>query len=267
MEPFYYLEVFANNCIIEITVNGLFLARSDAKNGSSLNYPFNTELIGKGNTVSITAIPTLLDSGAISLFSDVVINGALKKYQPGDITGPESGEIIAAIDFEEVKSEKSKDVTGLAALAALFPLQKSYVFDNETLDFKNRLVDAPVISDKEKLFDYGIFLRNLLERQDLNGLCKEFEPKLKDYGITYPNDLPDPIKWFKDFMTTDFFPGGPITGFSRDAIGLRSWCDGKIWELFIKPTTQFFSNRGDDGDINSIEIFVGLVDDQLKIIR
>lgn len=267
MEPFYYVEVFANNCIVEITVNGLFLARSDAKNGSSLNYPFNTELIGKGNTVTITAYPTLMDSGIISLYPDVVINGALKKYQSGDITGPETGEIIDAIDFEEVKNEKSGGAKNIADLAALFPIQKSYVFDNDTLNFKNRLVDAPVINDKDKLLDYGVFLRNLLERQDLDKLCAEFEPKLKDYGITYPQDLPDPIKWFKDFMKNDFFPGDPITDFNRDAIGLRSWCDGRVWELFIKPTMKFFSNRGEDGDINEIEIFVGIVENQLKIIR
>jgi hypothetical protein len=266
-EPFYYLEVFANNCIIEVTVNGLFLTRSDAKNGSSLNYPFNTELIGKGNTVTVSAFPTLLDSGVISLFPDVEIKGALKKYQLGDIAGPESGEIIEVIDFEEVKKGKSENVTGIAALAALFPLQKSYVFDNETLDFKNRLVDASVINDKDKLLDYGVFLRNLLERQDLDKLCIEFEPKLKDYGVTYPQDLPDPVKWFRDFMRDDFFPGGPITAFDRDAIGLKSWCEGKVWELFIKPTMKFFSNRGEDGDINEMEIYVGLVDNQFKIIR
>jgi hypothetical protein len=267
MEPIYYVEVFANNCIIEITVNGLFLARSDAKNGSSLNYPFNTELIGKGNTVTVATYPTLLDSGVISSFTDVIVNGAIKKYQLGDITGPESGEIVEIVDFEEVKKEKSENVSGLAALAALFPLKKSYVFDNEGLSFKNRFIDAPAIQDKDKLLDYGLLLRNLLEARNLDRLCAEFEPKLKDYGITYPQDLPDPVKWFRDFMQTDFFPGSPITSFDRNAIGLRSWCDGKVWELYLKPSTTFFSNKGDDGDINNVEIYVGLVGDQLKVIR
>ena len=267
MPNIYSFEVFANKCIVEITINGLFIFRTDAKNGTSLNYPFNTELIGKGNEIKITAYPTLLDNGLPSSYSDVTITGTIKTYGENEITGPEAGQLVQRIDFSDVVAQKQMQAEMITDLTKLFPMSKSFTFDNEGLSFKNRLVDAPVIIDEKLLLDYAEKLRSILAKQDIEALWAEYKPKIDDYALAYPREFPDPLNWFINFFKNDFFPGGPITNFKKGDIGLRSWCDGRVWELYVKPAQKFFVNQGLDGDINSVEVYVGMVDGKLKIIR
>ena len=267
MPSIYNIELYASKCILELTVNGLILFRADAKNGSSMTYPFNTELIGKGNEIKITVYPTLLDNGLPSSYSDVTITGTIKTYGENEITGPEGGQLVQRIDFSDVVAQKQIQAETTADLSKLFPMLKSFVFDNEGLTFKNRLIDAPVIKNEKLLLDYAEKLRDIIAKQDIDALWVEYKPKVDDYALAYPQEFPDPLSWFIDFFKNDFFPGGPITNFKRGDIGLRSWCDGKVWELYVKPAQKFFVNQGLDGDINSVEVYVGMVDGKLKIIR
>jgi len=267
MPRIYSLEVFASKCIVEITINGLFIFRADAKNGTSLNYPFNTELIGKGNEIKITAYPTLLDNGLPSSYSDVKILGTIKIYGENEITGPGAGQFVQRIEFSDVLAQRQMQAETITDLTKLFPMSKSFTFDNEGLSFKNRLVDAPVIKDEKILLDYAEKLRDIITKQDLEALWAEYKPKVDDYALAYPPEFPEPLNWFTDFFKNDFFPGGPITNFKRGDIGLRSWCDGRVWELFVKPAQKFFVNQGLDGDINSVEVYVSMVDGKLRIIR
>jgi hypothetical protein len=101
----------------------------------------------------------------------------------------------------------------------------------------------------------------------MDALYKEYKPKIDDYVIAYPQEFPDPQQSFDNLFRNDFFPGGAITDFKQDDIGLKPWCDGRIWEIFVKPDQEFFKNKGLDGDINSIEVFVGMVEGSLKIVR
>jgi hypothetical protein len=267
MQFVYSLELFAAKCIIEVTANGLFLFRADAKHGVGKNYPFNTELIGKGNEIAITAIPTLLDSGVISTTKEILIKGTLKKYKSNETTGPESGELIATIDFADLIAGKEAQANTPADLAKIFPLSYTITFDNEGVSFRNRMVDAPVIQDKTLLLDYAENLRGILARKDIDALYKEYKPKLDDYVLAYPQEFPAPREWFDNLFGNDFFPGEPVTDFKRDSIGLRSWCEGKIWEIFVNPAQPFFLTRGSNGFISSIEAFVGLDNGCLRIIR
>ncbi|MDD5673347.1 MAG: hypothetical protein PHC61_04235 [Chitinivibrionales bacterium] len=267
MPKIHSIEFFASKCIVELTVNGLFIFRSDAKNGVSLNYPFNTELIGKGNSVTFTLYPTILDNGLPSSYSDVTIQGTIKIYGENDITGPETGELIQRIDFTDVIEQRKMDAVTITDLTKLFHMTKTFTFDNDGLSFRNRLLDAPVIKDEKLLLDYAEKLRDILAKQDIEALWREYKPKVDDYANAYPQEFPDSLQWFTDFFKNDFFPGGPVTDFKKDDIGLRSWCDGRVWEIFVKPAQKFFLNKGLDGDINSIEIFVSLVDGKIKIVR
>jgi hypothetical protein len=267
MQFVYSLELFAGKCIVEVTANGLLLFRADAKHGVGKSYPFNTELVGNGNQVVITTIPTLLDSGTISTTKDIIIKGTLKKYKTGETTGPECGELITTIDFTNDITVKEAQAATPADLVKIFPLSQTITFDNEGVSFKNRLIDAPKISDKTILLDYAEKLRDILARKDLDALYKEYKPKLDDYVLAYPQEFPAPREWFDNLFGNDFFPGEPITDFKRDKIGLRTWCEGRIWEIFIAPAQPLFQTRGANGFISSIEVFVGLVDNNLKIIR
>jgi hypothetical protein len=267
MEFVYNIELFASKCIIEVTANGLLLFRADAKNGVGKNYPFNTELVGKGNEVVITAIPTLLDTGAISTTKDIIIKGTLKKYRSNETTGPESGEPIAGIDFANIFAAKENEAASPADLVKIFPLSHKISFDNEGVSFRNRLIEAPVIKDKAVLLDYAEKLRDILARKDIEALYKEYKPKMDDYILAYPQEFPSPREWFDNLFGNNFFPGEPITDFKSDNIGLRSWCEGRIWEIFVNPAQPLFRTRGANGIISSIEIFIGLVEKSLKIVR
>lgn len=121
--------------------------------------------------------------------------------------------------------------------------------------------------DEKALLDYAEKLRDIIAKQDLAALWAEYKPKVDDYTLAFPQEFPNPRNWFTDFFKNDFFPGGPITNFKRDDIALRPWCDGRVWELYVKPAQKFFVNQGLDGDINSVEVYVAMVDRQLRIIR
>jgi hypothetical protein len=267
--PVYYVELFAKKCLIEVVANGLFLTRSNAKNGSSLSYPINTELIGAGNKVLIRAVPTLLDSGELSTIDDIHVLGTIKKYMPDDIIGPEAGELIGTIDLSEGIEQKKVDVEiNPLKLKDLFPLSQTIEFDNDDLSFRELLIDGKIIDDKDKVLDYAEYLRDLLAKKDMERLFKEYEPKLLDYKKAYEvPQFDDPADFFIEFMRGDFLPGGPITNFKRNEIGMRKWCDGRIWEVFVLPDNEFFTNTGLDGDINRVEVFVAMVNGSLKIVR
>jgi hypothetical protein len=267
MQSVYSLELFASKCINQVELNGLLLFRDNAVHGSGRSYPLNTELIGKENILSVTVLPTLLDNGVVSTFEDIIVKGTIKKYNSNETTGPESGELVSEIDFADVIAKKTRDVEPVANLASLFPLSTKITFDNDDLSFRNRLLDAPVITDEKSVLDYAEKLRDILARQDLEALYVEYKPKLDDYVMAYPTEFPDPRQWFVDLFKDDFFPGGPVTEFKRDDIGFRPWCDRRIYEIFVKPAQPYFLNKGLDGDINSIEVFIGMVDGALKIVR
>jgi hypothetical protein len=247
-------------------MNGLCVFRADATKGSSVTYPLNTELAGD-NSLKLVMYPVLLETGILSTPADIVIEGAVKCYNAGDVTGPECGDLILSIDIEDIQGAFEPEALSVQQLKDLFPLTKTFEFKNEGVIFKNRLIDAPVITDKNKVVEYALKLRDIIKRQDLESLYIEYLPKLDDYARAYPDEFPDPKGWFTNLFRDDFFPGGPIVEFDRDEIVTRPWCDGRIWEVCRKPYQPFFMNKGLDGDINMIELYVGMVDGKMKIIR
>jgi hypothetical protein len=267
MLPVYNIEIYARECIFEVTTNGLPIFRKNAPMGCSMTYPLNTELVKKDNIVKVTLWPAILENGQPSRLEDITITGTIKCYQADDITGPESGKLLARIDFRDVIALGKARALSLTDPSKLFPLSKEFKFDNEEHSFRNRLLDAPIITDEKMLLTYGEKLRDILARHDIEALYNEYKPKLDDYVTAYPQEFPDPKQWFINLFKDDFFPGGAITEFKREDIGLRSWCEGRVWEIFVKPDQWFFKNKGLDGDINRIQVFVGMVDGGLKIVR
>ena len=195
------------------------------------------------------------------------MKGTIKKYNPDETTGTESGELVNEIDFEAVIAENISDIKPVANLPSGFPLSIKITCDNDDLSFRNRLLDTPVITDEKSVLDYAEKLRHMMACQDLEALYVEYKPKIDDYVMAYPSEFPNARQWFVDLFKDDFFPGGPVTDFKRDDIGFRPWCDRRIYEIFVKPVQPYFLNKGLDGDINSIEVYVGMVDGALKIVR
>ena len=57
----YYIEISANTCTCTIILNGLGIDVLDAKKIGSVQYPCNTELVGKSNKVEVIVMPASLD--------------------------------------------------------------------------------------------------------------------------------------------------------------------------------------------------------------
>jgi len=254
-------------------INGMPFLNQEAKFSSSFASPFNANLVGQENVVSITVLPALLDSGNLSTIGDVLVRGAIKRYAPKEICGPESGEMVHKIDFAQVVAERKKAFrfTGEipdANLGVTLPLNFDFQFDNqEPPSFKDRFYEGPVIQDERLVLNYGLHLLKLLETKNDQQLYREFKPKLDDYNLAYPTFREDDAVTFPAFFREEFFPGGPITNLSVDQIGIRPWCNGRIWEIYAKPDLPFFRTSGLNGQVNEMEIFAANVDQQLKFIR
>lgn len=273
----YNLELTMRGCKVIATLNNLPLVNSDAKAGASFGSPLNSKLIGKDNQLKIVALPTLLESGAISKAADVVLNGTIKVYGVNDISAPENGKIVRKFDFNEVIAERrqklllEKKAAGLdsaaSALEITLPLELQITFDNEGPAFQNRFVQGPIIKDEKHLLDYAERLRDLLKSRAIDKLFNEFKPKFEDYNIAYHRGNLDRRPAFTEYLKEKFFPNGPLLNFDRDDICLKSWCSGRVWEIFIKPDRPFLMTAGMGDEVYEMEIFVALVNGELKVIR
>ena len=130
------------------------------------------------------------------------------------------------------------------------------------------MTKAQPIENAETLKDWAIAFRSLLEKRDIEGLYALYEPKLKDYDIAYPEQKePDNRVWFDNWMKNKIFPQTPFTHFIREDIETIKWCDGRIWEIRLKDGQALWRTEGLDGKRTKIQIYAGLVDGKVKIVR
>lgn len=269
MQPVYYIECAARKCIVEIIVNGLKVIRKNAGPGMNINYPFNTELIGKENLIIIRGYPTLDEKGHVTTFEDLWINGAIKQYAADDVIGPENGIVIHPIDFNFVKQKRQVESGNISNLVALFPISEAYSLDNEEgASFRNRLIESQIIKDQKAVFEYAKHLRDLIRQRNIPGLFEEYKEKLVDYDLAFPQDAEsDNSEWFANLMKDRYFPSGPVDDFKDEEILPVSWCEGRIWEIMLNPDRPFFITQGKNGKKLKIEVYVGMVNGKIRIIR
>lgn len=277
-EVIYRLELTMGKCLVQAVINGLRQASIDATHGGSFACPINDNLIGEDNIVEIIVMPAMLESGQLAQVSDILVGGAIKIYETNEDDGSDNAPIvIERFDFANIITKRQREaylnrtVLEDGELKEVpdisFPVDFGVEFDNKYFSFRNRFLESEIIDDKEMLLDYAEFLRDLIIKHDTSGLYREFKTKFDDYNIAYPKYAEDDEVTFPQFLNSEFFPGGPITDFERDDIGLKSWCEGRVWEIFVKPNQPLFITTGLNKQINEIDIFVGLVEGELKVIR
>lgn len=262
----YYLELSANTCTCKISINGLGVDVLDAKKVGSVQYPCNTELIGKANKVAVEVMPASLD---LTTLDKIKVDGLVKRYAPTDMIGPESGQIITRFTLEQTIAGIKADPVKMLKIADLVPFTVSAEFDSEDApSLASRLMDAKPIENAEALKDWAIVFRGLLEKRDIDGLFALYEPKLLDYDIAYPEQKePDNKAWFANWMNNKIFPQTPFTGFKREDVDVVKWCDGRIWEIRLKDGNPLWRTQGLNGLRKKIQVYVGLVDGKIKIVR
>lgn len=262
---------------MQVVVNQLKLTRLAGGTGGTSSKPIDTHLVGKENKVMFRVLPDRLDSGEISTVSDVSLVGTIKKYSPEGVVAPGEGEVIKEFDFDAIVAKRQEelakqfDPTGAgdetSMLEVTLPVQFSVTFDNVGASFRERLMRSNEITDEERLRNYAEHLRSLVVKKSAEALAREFKPKLDDYSMLHPDSGKDFTKEFPQFLREVFFPGQPIVEFERSDIGVKSWCEGRIWEIFVKPEQPFLKTKGMDGKSNELPIFVGEVGGKLKVVR
>lgn len=261
----YYIEIAANTCICKIVLNGLGVGELNAEKVGSFQYPCNTELVGKENHVALEIQPATLD---LAMLDKIQAEVLVKKYAPGEMLGPESGEIIANASLQrEIALIKANPLA--LNIADHLPFKISAKFDSsDAPSFATRLLEAKPIDKEDALKDWAMAFRSLLEHADIDGLFALYEPKLIDYDSAYPDQKePDNREWFRNWMRNKIFPQTPFIGFKRDDIVPVKWCDGRIWELRLKDGGSLWHTEGLEGRKTKIEIYVGLDNGTIKIIR
>ena len=260
----YYIEISATTCTCTILCNGLYIEKLDAQKNGCLQYPCNTELIGTANRVEVQVTPASLDP---STFEKIDVQGMVKRYPDDGFIGPELGEVLASFSlYETVEMIKANP---LANVADMIPFSLSAMFDSEDIpSMAHRLVEAEPLTDPDALRDWAMQFRLLLERGDIDGLYELYEPKLLDYDIAYPMQRePDNRVWFTNWMNEKIYPQRPFTGFGRGDVETVKWCDGRIWELRLKDGRPLWSTEGFEGKRTGIQVYVGMVDDKIRIVR
>ena len=99
----YYIEISANTCTCKISINGLGIEEVNTTKVGSVQYPCNTELIGKSNKVIVEIMPASLD---MTTLDKIKVEGLIKKYSPVEMIGPESGTIISK--FSRTTNHRNK---------------------------------------------------------------------------------------------------------------------------------------------------------------
>ena len=204
-------------------------------------------------------MPILLDNQRLSGIDNIVCRGSIKQFSEGDIVAPETGDVIAEFDF----AKHIRD-SGLLALPAEFKT----TFNTIGPDFSQLFLNNPAIDDEESIIKYALHLKNLLTEGDVDALFGEFKNKLLDFSNAYFEDPGINRDLFYSSFEEDLAPENLILSYRDQDIIVLSWCEGRIWEIRIKPDLPFIQSREDsEGNSYSIHVFVAIVEGQIRVIR
>jgi hypothetical protein len=257
-KPIFHLSLTFHACMARVTLNGFPMAAVDARAAINLAPPINAFLVGKGNALSIEALPVITKTGMSSPL-DIDVVGSISAFQEGDIVAPEGG----GDGVLEVNLRRS-----LAGQAPSIPIQMAYAFDNEGPAFPELFRESEVIEDPEPLQDYAVRLRDLFAAADVAGLVREFAPKLRDYGAAYYKTEAAMRDEFVGFVQNMLLPGPMDLTFKKADIVPVSACGGRLWELSRAPKRPLLSTLPDkDGGQFQIPVFVARVDGALRVVR
>ena len=226
------------------------------------------------------------------LYDAVGVTGLVKRYRTGDVAGLGSadGEVVARFDLaptlERVRAERARafaarvEATPPAAragvvadsarqLAPPVPVEITVAFESPgAAGFRARLLEAEP-AEREAVLDYALALRDMAARRDVDALTEAFRPKLEDYDQAYPEEAEDNQAFVAD-MFQSMYPSGLQLDFGRDDVNAVPYNERRVWRLRVERSGQtdaLFLTRGDDGFISRVDVFVGMVDGRLRVIR
>jgi hypothetical protein len=295
-QTYYYLELQMAAVQVTVTVNGMPEVQRRVPISASYQAPINENLVGTDNAVRVTVAPTVRGDGTPTPLAEMQVVGQIKRYAPGTkYATPEGGEVLASFSLQETlaaqRAERLRRFN--AELEAVAPNQRATLaleqagrttptlplvmeasFDSDDVpSFAHRLRHSPVLADTARLRDYGVRLRDLLRRRAAAAFYHTaYAVKDRDYNMAYPAHREPDGSWFiEGELKESIFPNGPRLDFERDDIGMRAWCGGRVWELYVEDGTPFgrpfIQTKGLKDAVGTIAVYVAEVDGELQIIR
>jgi hypothetical protein len=249
MNKIYHLECEPDGCEVSAIINGLPFYEANGTNAPVIiSKPINSVLIGIDNEVKLLIKPPFSTNEVKSL-EPYSVKVKIKLYDSDDITGPEKGVVLVENKFND---------TPIGTLK----------FNNEIYNFSNRLVNSPKIK-KEEVLQYALLLKEILESKNIELVVKEFLEKLKDYAFVYGDSQESMITGFKEYIKNYYFNKSPRLDFTKDDIVLDAWCEDRVWQVSVGLDREelILSKPDEEGMEYATKIFVGKIDNTLKIIR
>lgn len=276
--PYYYVELSARgvpgSCVL--TVNGLKLSRLHGET-VTLGSPVNDLLVGSDNTVTLTITSDERSSSGVaegsepaSSFEDVAGSLAVERVTGDGVvdTAQAEQDALRSVALGETVQRRRE-----GAAQPLSRVELELTFDSEDVpSFRDRLVEAAVVEDEERVRDYAMELRDALRSRRIDDLYEAFEVKFEEYDRAFPSRAPDDNReWFRQHAGETLFDesGRQRFDFTRDDLLLERWAGGRVWELGVErdDTSREFVLVEDDEGIFTMDVYVGEVAGELRIVR
>jgi len=132
-------------------------------------------------------------------------------------------------------------------------------------------VQAPVITDPDRVRDYGVRIVRLVEEGDFEALVREMLPLYAAQREIIPSaGLAEDDAVVVDSMAESWrerLEGSTIrTAESSNDLVLTSWARGRLYEISWDDGRPLIYAPSSDADV-AMSVFVALVDGELKVVR
>ena len=261
---FYLTCTVSNTANVLLTLNGFPLHKGKLVKDYAAPFLINDALINGQNELNLSIIQ---DADEPDLGLSFVATILVKDFSNEDYFTPESGELLPVyLPLEKGQAEDKKVFSNDWAMNALVNSGEKRYFLQADLDFSSLLLGPPLeVSDKD-LLAYGEHLIHLLRSADTAGFLKEYMPKLTTIAQLKGININDLVSMMSA-QIAEISSLELIEEIQAESLGIRRWCNDRVYELFIKPNFDLLvTNEGPDGSI-VLPVFVSLVNGELKIVR
>ncbi len=253
----YHLELTATGCKATGVLNGFAAFELETLHAVNFAPPINAFLVGKDNQLIVRIEPTALPGDQVTTPSDMMVSGAVRLYQPGAIIEPGGGEELLALALAHPERG-----------ALHLPLALTASFDADGESFRERLLEAPVLTDAEPIRRYGLQLRDLFVAGDIDGLVAALTPKRLDYARACGADPLEMERDLRTFLQDMVLPAVPDLDFGLADIQASPSCGGRIWRVARSSGAPLIATAEDaDGGHYVMDFHVGQVDGALRVVR
>ena len=242
-QKFYQATYQMENVTGRILINGFVVTEMDGKNGTGTAV-LNPWLIGANE---LTAEAKKADPA-----KPAALTFGVSEMQSGDMVSTTDKGTLFSMEI------KNKDFSAKGQASAT----KQFKSD---LDFKEHLSQAGQAKEADVLA-YAQKLYALFVKKDAEGILREFEVKIKDYAQAFGATEAEVRAEMQSYLTGELFK---LKLIAIKPGALRAVACGptkKIWHV-MNGKDELIKAKAPDGSTLQTEIYIGLLDGKLKVVR